>query len=434
LKFFSAVSADLTLFHFFNSSLFAIVKNESIFQEIWLRYSKTWEGLVTTEGDIIKINSSGSANADHGPDFKNAHVKIGQTEWFGNIELHLRTSDWFRHGHDKDPQYQSIILHVVWIHDHNIFDISPVLELSRFLSDGLYEEDIVKSNKLACADGMVKNIQQEKIFVEKWALKRYQRKSERILACIYEKKGNIQQVAWELLSRTFGYKVNADCFEELARSISFDVVRNYIGDRLSLEALLLGQSGLLPFKPNDDYIKSLVECFEFLKWKHDLSPMHSMPVFLRMRPMNFPTIRLVLLASLFTDNVDVFERLFRCKTLESVKEVFSSHPSSYWLDHFIPDKPSHKVPKKIGEQLILSVILNVLIPFQLAIKKRNGLGEGGINDLGWLRILKPEHSNIIHLFQKAGIHPSNGLESQAMLELYQNKCINMECQGCPFNK
>jgi hypothetical protein len=117
-----------------------------------------------------------------------------------------------------------------------------------------------------------------------------------------------------------------------------------------------------------------------------------------------------------------------------VNEIFSSHQSPYWLDHFIPDKPSIKVSKKIGHHLIHSIVLNVIIPFQFAIKKRNGLGEMSSNELDWLRILKPEQSNIIHKFIKSGIHPSNGLESQAMLELYQNKCINMECKGCPFTK
>jgi hypothetical protein len=410
------------------------MKNEYVFQELWSRFSETWKGLVTTNGDTVKIISSGFANVNHGPDFKNAHIKIGQTEWFGNIELHLRTSDWFRHGHDKDPKYQNIVLHVVWTHDHNSFDISPVLELSRFLCDNFCEADINISNILACNDGIVKDIKKEKIFFENQVTSRYERKIEKILFLIHAKRGNIEQVAWELLSRTFGYKVNADCFEELARSISFDIVRNYIGDRLTLEALLLGQSGLLPSKPKDDYIKSLAECFEYLKWKHGLSSTHCTPVFLRMRPMNFPTIRLVLLASLLSGCEDIFDRLLSCQTLGCLKEIFSINVSSYWLDHFIPDKHSKKVDKKIGGQLMHSIVLNFLIPLQLAIKKRNGLADKGINNLEWLRILKPERSSILRLFKKAGIHPTNGFESQALLELYQNRCLCQECKGCPFNK
>lgn len=411
------------------------MKNESMFQDFWLKYAVALEGLFTTEGEEVKVISTGIGNHDQGPDFKNAFIKIGGTEWFGNIELHLRTSDWFRHFHDKDPQYQNIILHVVWIHDHNRFNICPVVELSSLLSwDRFQNYHFDDSYKLPCANGIMKTIDQEKNFFEQLVIRRYERKIEKINELIRENKGNVEQVGWEVLARNFGYKVNADCFEKLAKAISFAIVRKYSKDSISLEALFLGISGLLPPKPNDPYIRLLADRFSNLQWEHNLIAIHDRPVFLRMRPINFPTIRLVQLASICSGHTDIFDLLLSCKTIEDLKEFFIIQVNSYWLDHYIPDKPAKHVSKKVGDQLILSVILNVLIPLQLTIKKRKGCGDWKTIALDWLKTIKPEHSHIIQLYRDAGFIPANGFESQGLLELYQNKCIREDCMDCLFAK
>jgi hypothetical protein len=408
--------------------------NEHAFQQLWAQHAKEWSNLVTTEGDPVAIIHPGILNHDQGPDFKNAHIKIGSTEWFGNIELHLKTSDWYKHGHMDDPKYQNIILHVVWIHDHNSFNQSPVLEMLHFIGDERSDKELIFSiNPLRCTNFSKKRATVHFSFLEQCVVTRFKRKVDQIFDRLKKTHGNIEQVAWELLARSFGYQANAECFESIARSIPFHLIRKYAGDTHTLEALLLGQAGLLPKTPQDLYVQFLLERYFDLIGKYNLQPIHCTPVFLRMRPVNFPTIRLVQLASLISNHYDLIEKLHTLHTIRDLKDLFSIHLTPYWLEHYIPDRLSKKTSKKIGTTLINSCIINVFIPLRLSLKKRRGEGDWKPEDLEWLRNLRPEHSKTIELFQKAGIAPSNGYESQAFLELYDQRCIKGNCKGCTFD-
>ena len=409
------------------------MKNELLFQQLWAKYGLSLKELRTTEGEQVLIFNTGTLNTDQGADFKNAHIKIGNAEWYGNVELHLRTSDWFRHGHDTDREYRNVILHVVWKHDLLNFNSCPVLELGKYLNDlSELKFDEVSQTGLACAELGKRSIAIHKSWVHKWLMTRMQSKVNHFLKLVELSKGDIEQVAWMSLARCFGYKINADCFEELARSLPIKVLRYHTGDLLSIEALLLGQSGLLPENPKDDHIKSLSEHYQHLKWKYDLFPIHLSPAFLRMRPSNFPTIRLAQLASLVSSHHNIIDKLLSFRTLEELHAYFTIEVSPYWIDHYLPDKASCSMPKKIGLGLINTIIINMIIPIQMLMKIRKGKKGSSIEELSILELLPPDQCRLLYEFKHAGIKAENAFQSQALLELYSQKCRVRECAGCSF--
>lgn len=245
-------------------------------------------------------------------------------------------------------------------------------------------------------------------------------------------KGDIEQVAWISLARCFGYKVNADCFEDLARSLPINILRYHTDDLTSVEALLFGQMNLLPKQPKDDYTKILSVRYQELKWKYDLIPLHQTPVFLRMRPLNFPTIRLAQLASLIKTHRNVMDQLLSLQSREDLYDYFTVEVSPYWLDHYQVDKASCSTPKKIGLGLINTIIINMILPIQIVMNIRKGNKNWSTVDLSIFKKLPPDESAIITQFRNAGIKPVNAFQSQALLELHAQKCIIRECDDCSF--
>jgi len=407
--------------------------NEYVFQQLWAKHALSLNDIFTTEGEQIHIIKPGTLNVDQGADFKNAHIKIGNTEWFGNIELHIRTSDWFRHGHDTDTNYRNIILHVVWKHDVGNFEVCPVLELGMIFKR-IQEEmpDPLTHSGLACATVGSRSITEYSDWVDKWVMMRMERKLNHFLTMIDQSKGDIEQVAWVMLVRCYGYKVNADCFEELGRTLPIKILQCHAGDRLSIEAIMLGLAGLIPQYPTDEYSKRLAEHYSALKWKYHLTPLHHRPVFLRMRPSNFPTIRLVQLASMINAHPNIITKLLSIEHYSAITDLFSVELTPYWVDHNMPGKTCRPTPKKTGQDLINAIITNMIMPMRLAIQFRKGVKCLSPDDFHLLKKIDPDNSSIIRLFSDAGIKPVNAFQSQALLELYSQKCSIRDCSECDF--
>ena len=371
---------------------------ERLLQFIWqFQYFNKGE-LTTLQGENLLVIFPGHYNTNQGPDFLEAKIKIGNTTWAGNIELHFKTSDWEKHNHHRDDNYNNVILHVVWEHDISHQNSIPVLELKERVSKILlqrYDELMKAISFIPCESGihLVKDITW-KSWKERLLAERLIKKSKIVENYLRQSNYHWEEVFWWLLARNFGMKVNADAFEEMARSIPLAVLAKHKNQIHQLEGLLLGQLNLLNRNFEEDYPKMLKKEYEFYKKKYDLRPITSTPFFLRMRPGNFPTIRLAQLAMLVFDSAHLFSKIKEAVSVNEVKKWFGVTANDYWHYHYRFDEPSPFRKKKLGASMTDNIVINTIGPMLFAYGHYHNEEKYKQKALRWLEETSAENNSI----------------------------------------
>ena len=394
--------------------------------------------LVTVAGDSVRIVHSGNYLALAGPDFFNAQVVIGTQKWAGNVEIHLKSSDWYLHHHERDAAYDSVILHVVWEHDAAIFrkDNSeiPVLELKNYVSSEtlaryealmLPKSWIFCENQLTSLDSFVLKNWQERLFFE-----RLERKSKAIEELLVQTNQDWEAVLFCMLAKNFGLNINGDSFLQIALSIPFSVIRKESYAIEHIESLLFGQSGLLLEDKEDLYIKQLQSNFEYQQHKYQIEKAQVNPLqFFKHRPDNFPTLRLSQLANLYHKQPYLFSSLMALTSIKDIYDLFSISVSNYWETHYQFDKVSPKKKKMLSKSFIDLLIINTLIPLRFLYAKSQGK-EVSEELVSLLNQVAPEKNAIMDKFKSFSVVVSDAFESQALLELKNEYCNKFKCMEC----
>lgn len=407
---------------------------EKLLQYIWQFQYFNHALLTTVDNEILQINTPGILNTNQGPDFLNANIKVGNTTWAGNIELHLKSSGWISHQHSKDKNYSNIILHVVW-QDDGATELSfPVFELqnrvSKFLL-GRYHELMNTTAFIPCE----KNIKQVngltwKSWIDRLLAERLQHKSAIIFKHLAANNNHWEETFWWLLASNFGIKVNSDAFEKIARSLPVNLLTKHKNQIHQLEALLFGQAGLLQNNFTETYPLMLQKEYRFYKSKYKLQPIQAPLFFLRMRPANFPSVRLAQLAMLINRSLHLFSVLREAETLKEIKDLLNVTANDYWHYHYVFDEATAFKEKHLGTQMINNIFINTIIPIVFAYglyNKEEGYKEKAMQ---WLEQTAAEKNHITNAYSLLGIQNKNAFNSQALIQLKNEYCNRKRCLEC----
>ena len=412
--------------------------NEMLLQYIWDQQLFNLGLLQTTRNEKIKVHMPGQWNRDQGPDFLAARIEIGEHILAGHVEIHVNSSEWEQHGHQHDPNYNNVVLHVVWKDDQKLISPLPVAELHQLVPSYIikkYSDWMWRKQLIPCSDEIGHVAQSHTRSFFRWMTEqRYSRRADQVINRVQELGMDWEEAFWQAVSRSFGYKVNAEAFENIASAIPYKIVLKLRSQLMPLEALLLGQAGLLRADTNDDYAKELFREYAFLKKKYGLARSYIPVHFLRMRPINFPTVRLAQLARLVFELPDLFRKVKEMKDPVTLKKMLKLEAGKYWDDHYRFNELSVPRKKVIGEQLINSLIANTILPFILAYNKHTGNRQMEENAMSWLDQLDGDNNSIIREFEKAGVIPANMNDTQGMLELHKQYCSKSRCSECAIGQ
>ena len=414
-----------------------MIMKESILHYIWQQKLFTQHGLRTSDGETVEVIDVGRINTDAGPDFFNAKIKIGETVWAGNVEIHTLASDWKKHNHNNDKSYDTVILHVVKNADCEVFRLDreriPQLEL-RYPADIEVNYNNFINNKkwIPCAD-LVKDI--PGIFIESWKTalltERLAAKTEHIKELLNEYNQHWEEVFYINLARSFGFGTNSQAFEMLAKSVPLSVIGKHKNDLFQLEALFFGQAGLLQKTENDDYLLRLRKEHEFLKTKYALKPIDgSLWKLLRLRPDNFPHIRIAQFAAFINTSTKFFSKIIENPDINYLISLFKSEPSDYWKTHYLFGEISNDKSKKLGKNSIYSLLINTVIPFVFYYADRNGNEDLKEKAIVLFEKIPAEKNSIVRGWQNIGIEINTAYDSQAFLQLKKCYCDEKKCLRC----
>ncbi|HET9747162.1 MAG TPA: DUF2851 family protein [Chitinophagaceae bacterium] len=406
---------------------------ERLLQFIWqFQYFNTSE-LKTAAGEDLQIIFPGTYNANQGPDFADAKIRIGKTTWAGSVELHIRASDWNRHNHQVDKNYNNVVLHVVWENDFPNYNI-PVLNLENRIAGSLlqrYEELMNAQGFIAC-ERSISSVRH--IILQSWKerllAERLTRKSLIVHELLEQNNQHWEETFWWLLARNFGVKINAESFESMARSIPVSILAKHKNQIHQLEALLMGQANLLGHRFSDDYAILLQREYEFYKTKYKLRPGAMTPFFLRMRPGNFPTIRLAQLAMLIHNSEHLFSKITETDSVKDVKNWLNITANDYWHYHYRFDEPSSFKRKRLGSAMIDNIVINTVCPVLFAYGHFHKEQKYTDRAIRWLEEVRAESNSITKGFQQLGVENKNARDSQALIELKNQYCTKKKCLDC----
>ncbi|MCE3281802.1 MAG: hypothetical protein K0Q66_539 [Chitinophagaceae bacterium] len=404
--------------------------NERLLQFIWQFQYYNKHQLSTDEGEDLQVLRAGEFNRNQGPDFLNGVVKVGGTTWIGNIELHVKASDWERHRHSEDPNYRNVILHVVWENDLQIGSTAtfslrervPKVLLER------YSQLMQASLGQACR-GFLPALESVAwvAWKERLVAERLEQRSQKVYLLLDQANHHWEEVLWWMLAANFGIKVNSEAFEATARSLPLTLMARHKHLLQQVEALLLGQANLLNGTFEDSYPKMLQREYRFLKKKYGLVPHQVMPHFLRMRPANFPTIRLAQLAALLHQSTHLFSRLREIGDTKQLLQLLDVTANDYWHYHYCFDEPTEYKPKKLGRQMAENIIINTIAPLLFAYGGYTGQEIYKDKAISFLQHIPGEDNSITRQWRAAGVENPSAFDSQALVELTHNYC---ECQRC----
>lgn len=398
--------------------------------------------LQTTTGEPVEVIDAGLPNTNAGPDFFNAKLKIGGTLWVGNIEVHTLASDWMRHGHDKDAAYDNVILHVAETVDCEVFRANgvPVPQLQLPCPDPVRQryDELSHAEIYPPCYSILSSL--PKLTVHSWLsalqVERFEQKA-RVIATRLERCNNHwEDVFFITLARNFGFGLNGDAFEAWASRLPFRAIDKHRDDLFQVEAFFFGQAGLLDeeLPDADGYYLKLQKEFRYLQHKFELSvPMTATQWrFLRLRPGNFPHVRLAQLANLYYKERSLFSRIMEADTLEAVRKLLTVTTSPYWEEHFNFRKVSSFREKQVGKNAQNLIIINTVIPFLYAYGLHKADELLCERATGFLESLKAEDNHIIRHWSGAGLPVSTAADSQALLQLQKEYCDKKDCLRCRF--
>ncbi len=413
--------------------------HEDFLHYLWKHKKIDVLNLVTTDFETIEIVSVGQHNLNSGPDFFNAQLRIAEQHWAGNVEIHLKSSDWFLHNHETDKAYDNVILHVVWEHDTDVFrkDNSklPTLVLKNFVNEATIKNyHALMNNKeqwINCENDFGKV---EEFIIQNWLerlyIERLESKTELILEHLKKSNNDWESVLFKMLAKNFGLKVNGDAFLSLANSVDFSVIRKLQSNIKQLEALFFGQANLLNETIEDAYYKNLQYEYNYLKQKFKLNNDGVLPFqYFRLRPINFPTIRIAQLAMIYGSQQNLFSKLIGLNKLKDFYSIFSNHTTEFWQSHYTFSRSSKPMKKSISKSFIDLLLINTIIPLQYCYQKQNGI-DNHEDVLKLIQEIKPEKNAIVDKFQILKPISRSAMQSQALLELKYSYCDKNKCLQC----
>lgn len=410
---------------------------EQLLQYIWKNQLFNNHQLTTASGEALTVLFPGHWNFDQGPDFLLARIKIADTLLVGNIELHLKASDWMQHQHHLDAQYNNVVLHIVLHHDTPIqlangaavavLDLST--RISRLLLDQ-YQSWMHSPATIACGarwEGIAElTIQswKDRLITERWM-----RKTQSVQQSLTDHH-HWDELLWRMLAANFGLKVNTALFESIAASLPYLLIAKNRHDLVLLEALLFGQAHLLDKQFTDDYPITLQAQYQFLKKKYRLMPAAAFPVFLRMRPAAFPTIRLAQLAALLHKHANLFSKIIEADSVKALQSLFAVQASDYWLTHYRFDEMRAYSNKRLGADMIVNLCINTALPVLFCYGE--AIQDSAIMERAYtfLMQLPAETNKAIRQWQQMGIQVAHAADSQALLELRKQYCDQKKCLDC----
>ncbi len=410
---------------------------EEFLHFIWKNKLFDTNQLKSKQGDLIEIIHPGIQNTDAGPDFFNSKIKINNTTWVGTVEIHVKSSDWEKHNHQNNKAYDNVVLQVVLEDDKPIFrsnnELIPTIEL-KFESKYYKNYNVLLENQLwiSCQNDIDRI---DPFIFSHWltnlTIERLERKSKYIIEELHKNNNHWEETFYQIVARSFGSKTNADPFEWLAKSLPIGVLTKHKNSLFQIEALLFGQAGFLDEFFKDEYYKNLKKEYEFLQKKHNLKPIEKhLWKFLRLRPLNFPTIRLAQFAQLISKSSSLFSKIIESKTFQELINLFDVETSEYWKNHYKFGKASVEKNKKLGKSAIHLLIINTVIPFYFVygLQKDNQFYKN--KAIKFLEAIPPETNSIINNWKKLGIKVENAYISQALLQLKNEYCNEKKCLNC----
>ncbi len=412
--------------------------NEAFLSYLWQHRHLNQE-VRTESGELLSVLHPGEQNSDSGPDFFNARIRIGDTTWAGNVEIHVVASDWFRHGHHEDPAYTHAILHVVYDADRQVFhqngEPMQTLVIKNQFPGWMYDRyKLMMQNTqwIPCMNQLNTTDSGDfGLWAPALAVERLENKSIAIRQLLAGCSSDWEEACYRHLASSFGFKINSLPFELLAKSLPLKVVRHHCDSIFQLEALLFGQAGMLNQDFHDTYPRSLTLEYQFLCSKYNLKPIEgSLWKFLRLRPPNFPTIRISQLAGFLCQTKATFFNLFERGTLAGVMDDLIISASEYWDCHYMFDKSSTRQRKVMGESCVKLFEINGMAPFLFFYGLEKGQPDLCEGVISFLELTAGEGNVHIDRWKQAGFPVSNAMQTQALLQLKQFYCDNKRCLEC----
>jgi len=396
--------------------------------------------LTTTQGQSLEILHPGEHNTHAGPDFFNARVRIDDTLWAGNIEMHLQASEWLAHKHQDDPAYDNVVLHVVLEEDLPIQRAGDGSRLPCLVLQGRIPPQVLNTYQrleherawIPCERFFTGTPEIIRLnWLDRVLVERLEQKTAGIADLLKTTENHWELAFYVLLARNFGLKVNIEPFEALARSLPLNVLARHKNNRLQVEALLFGQAGLLGENFQEEYPKILVREYRHLAHKYGLRPLAaSQWKFLRLRPANFPTVRLAQFAALIHQSAHLFSQVLETVHLRSLENLFAVQPSEYWFQHYQLDKPSSPRSKTLGRDFVHLLIINTLIPMLFHYGRMKEDPNLQNRALRLLEELPAESNAILDGWDTLGMRARHAYQSQALLHLKTRYCDAKRCLEC----
>jgi hypothetical protein len=404
--------------------------------------------LQTTAKEDLEIITVGHANPNAGADFTQACVIINGIKWYGNVEIHLKTSDWLLHQHHENQDYDNVILHVVWEDDlkdtqkikRKDGSLIPTLSLKERVDKLLVEKYSLlissKQGTILCASQLpnVKPITKISM-LDKTLIQRLQRKAKEVVDLLDSNRGDWETTTYLWTAQSFGFKVNNEAFLRLAKTLPYSIIAKYTENLLALEALIFGQAGFLADKPKnlDGYFDKLAEEYAYLSHKHKLQDSglakHEWK-FLRLRPANFSTIRLAQFAQLLYKKKSLFNAFIQTESFEQLYQFLDIQQSAYWQKHYTFGKESQSKIAGLGKQSIANLIINTVVPLLVAYSNQKDNQAFTDRGIYFLEQIQAEKNHILSAWESAGIKARNAFDSQALIELYNHYCSEKRCLQC----
>ena len=422
---------------------------EQLLQYVWKHKILPLECLETTDGKALEIIDPGLHNRNAGPDFFNAKLRIGNTMWVGNVEIHEHSKDWFRHGHDSDPAYDNVVLHVVEDVDCDVTnsrgEFIPQIKLCVPVTVTLNYKELLNADAYPPCYRIVPELSQ--LTVHSWMAalqtERLERKTLDIARRAERANGSWEDAYFITLARNYGFGINGDAFEQWAYNVPLNQVAHHRDDIFQIEAIFLGQAGLLDIDAipakyqkeamNDGYFNRLKNEYKYLAHKFSLTPINrTMWKFLRLRPQNFPHIRISQLATLYHERKTSLSQLVECMNVDEMRRMLSTHVTEYWITHYTFGAESASNSKSMSPFSINLLMINTAIPMLFAYGRHTCDDTLCDRAFDMLEQLKAEDNHIIRMWKECGLKVATAGDSQALIQLKNEYCDRKDCLRCRF--
>jgi hypothetical protein len=414
---------------------------ESFLHYLWQFQYFDKKELTTTTGESISVVNAGILNTDAGPDFSQVKIKLDTIAWAGSVEIHIQSSGWYEHKHHEDAAYENVVLHVVWEDNKPVYRMDgtrlPTLQLKDRVDKNLimsYQKLVTNGAVVPCQsaflliDAVIKHS-----MIDKAAMVRLESKSKQVLDLLKVNQGDWEETTYQLLASGFGFKINKDPFSQLAKALPYKIIRKHRTKIEQTEALLFGQAGFLVTKSKDEYLSQLYHEFGFLSNKYKLNQTQLHPSqwkFLRLRPANFPSIRLAQFAALLASCENIFSAIIEFDNYKELESLFQVQASAYWKTHYRFGKTSASVVPALGIDSRDILLINTVIPLLIAYGQSRDEWSYIDRAVQFLQQISAEKNKITRIWQQLGYTSANAFETQGLIELYNNFCQRRACLNC----